>query len=55
MQSYNLRNAYTFILFHDKVAIQQKYNVLVTHIIYFSTRQLASLSDMSKQTTIALG
>jgi hypothetical protein len=39
MQSYNLRDTYTFILFHDKVAIQQKYNLLITHIIYFSTWQ----------------
>jgi hypothetical protein len=39
MQSYNLRDVYTFILFHDKVVIQQKYNLLTTYIIYFSTGQ----------------
>jgi hypothetical protein len=40
MQSYKLRDAYYFILFHDKVAIQRKYNLLFTHTIYFSTGQL---------------
>jgi hypothetical protein len=39
MQSHKLRDAYSFILFHDKVAIQQKYNLLCTLIIYFSTGQ----------------
>jgi hypothetical protein len=39
MHSSKLRDAYYFILFHDKVAIQQKYNLLTTHIIYFSTGQ----------------
>jgi hypothetical protein len=28
-----------FILFHDKVAIQWKNNLLITHIIFFSTGQ----------------
>jgi hypothetical protein len=40
MQSYKLRDAYYFILFHNKVALQGKYNLLTTHIIYFSTGQL---------------
>jgi hypothetical protein len=35
MQSYNLRDAYTFILFHDKDANQQKYNLLL-HISFTS-------------------
>jgi hypothetical protein len=39
MQSYKLRDAHSFILFHDKVAIQEKYKLLITHIIYFSTGQ----------------
>jgi hypothetical protein len=62
MQGYNLRDAYTFILFHDKVAIQQKYNLLITHFIHFSPGQsfigciltwLASLGNTLL--TIALG
>jgi hypothetical protein len=39
MQRCRLMIACIFILFHDKVAIQWKNNLLITHIIFFSIGQ----------------
>jgi hypothetical protein len=39
MQRCRLMIACTFILFHDKVAIQWKNNLFIIYIIYFSTGQ----------------
>jgi hypothetical protein len=39
MQRCSLTDAYIFISFHNKVAIQQKHNSLIKHLIYPFTGQ----------------